>query len=182
MKPVYTTGDVARICNVANRTVSKWIDSGRIKGYRIPGSNDRRVTHAALQSFLIASGFPATDPDFFQGLAFLLSADEPLCRRLRDHVTAGGFRFLHAPTVFDAGLLLSGEYPLVAVLDFAVGKSWAVTLASRLLHLCPRTVLIALPNEDDPGTVPGFAASYPRPFDPALLEECLSRWLLGGKP
>jgi hypothetical protein len=36
-KNVLTTGDVAKICNVAPRTVSKWFDSGQLKGYRIPG-------------------------------------------------------------------------------------------------------------------------------------------------
>ena len=34
---VFTTGQVAKICKVAPRTVSKWFDSGRLKGYRIPG-------------------------------------------------------------------------------------------------------------------------------------------------
>ncbi len=28
-KDVLTTGEVAKICNVAARTVSKWIDAGR---------------------------------------------------------------------------------------------------------------------------------------------------------
>ena len=40
---VFTTGQVAKICKVAPRTVSKWFDSGRLKGYRIPGSQDRRI-------------------------------------------------------------------------------------------------------------------------------------------
>src|SRR5262249_61528897 len=38
MKKVFTTGQVAKICKVAPRTVSKWFDSGRLRGYRIPGS------------------------------------------------------------------------------------------------------------------------------------------------
>src|SRR5947207_1217774 len=43
MKKVFTTGQVAKICKVAPRTVSKWFDSGRLRGYRIPGSQDRRI-------------------------------------------------------------------------------------------------------------------------------------------
>ena len=42
-KDVLTTGEVAKICNVAPRTVSKWFDSGALTGYRIPGSKDRRI-------------------------------------------------------------------------------------------------------------------------------------------
>src|SRR5688572_17759958 len=40
VKDVLTTGEVAKICNVAPRTVSKWFDSGALRGYRIPGSKD----------------------------------------------------------------------------------------------------------------------------------------------
>ena len=37
-KDVLTTGEVAEICKVAPRTVSKWFDSGELEGYRISGS------------------------------------------------------------------------------------------------------------------------------------------------
>ena len=43
MRTIFTTGQVAKICKVAPRTVSKWFDSGRLRGYRIPGSQDRRI-------------------------------------------------------------------------------------------------------------------------------------------
>ena len=59
-KDALTTGEVARICNVAARTVSKWIDAGRLEGYRIPGSRDRRVHVAALEAFVAAHGIPVT--------------------------------------------------------------------------------------------------------------------------
>ena len=38
VKDVLTTGEVAKICNVAPRTVSKWFDSGALHGYRIPAA------------------------------------------------------------------------------------------------------------------------------------------------
>lgn len=50
-----TTGQIARLCEVAPRTVSKWIDSGKLKGYRIPGSLDRRVSPLELKNFLVAN-------------------------------------------------------------------------------------------------------------------------------
>src|SRR5471030_3337809 len=52
MKKVFTTGQVAKICKVAPRTVSKWFDSGRLRGYRIPGSQDRRIPREQLIRFL----------------------------------------------------------------------------------------------------------------------------------
>jgi excisionase family DNA binding protein len=58
-KNVLTTGDVARICNVAPRTVSKWFDSGQLKGYRIPGSKDRRIPVSELARFMKVHNMPA---------------------------------------------------------------------------------------------------------------------------
>ena len=59
-KNVLTTGDVAKICNVAPRTVSKWFDSGQLKGYRIPGSKDRRIPVSELICFMKAHNMPTT--------------------------------------------------------------------------------------------------------------------------
>jgi excisionase family DNA binding protein len=59
-KNVLTTGDVAKICNVAPRTVSKWFDSGQLKGYRIPGSKDRRIPVSELIRFMKVHNMPAT--------------------------------------------------------------------------------------------------------------------------
>ncbi|MDP7005971.1 MAG: response regulator [Phycisphaerales bacterium] len=57
-KDVLTTGEVAKICNVAARTVSKWFDSGQIDGYRIPGSKDRRIPVQSLMNFMQEHGIP----------------------------------------------------------------------------------------------------------------------------
>jgi hypothetical protein len=58
IKDVLTSGDVARVCNVAPRTVSKWIDNGLLLGYRIPGSRDRRVAKTDLISFMVKNNMP----------------------------------------------------------------------------------------------------------------------------
>ena len=59
-KNVLTTGDVAKICNVAPRTVSKWFDNGQLKGYRIPGSKDRRIPVSELIRFMKVHNMPTT--------------------------------------------------------------------------------------------------------------------------
>ena len=51
-QPVFTTGKVAEICHVSTRTVCKWFDSGSLKGYRVPGSQDRRIPRENLVKFL----------------------------------------------------------------------------------------------------------------------------------
>lgn len=57
MQTIYTTGQVAKMLKVAPRTVSKWFDSGRLRGYRIPGSQDRRIPREHLISFIKSQGW-----------------------------------------------------------------------------------------------------------------------------
>jgi excisionase family DNA binding protein len=59
-KDVLTTGDVAKICHVAPRTVSKWFDNGQLKGYRIPGSKDRRIPVSELVRFMKMHNMPTS--------------------------------------------------------------------------------------------------------------------------
>ena len=49
---IFTSNEVAKICKVAPRTVAKWFDSGRLRGYRVPGSQDRRIPREYLIRFL----------------------------------------------------------------------------------------------------------------------------------
>ena len=60
-KNVLTTGDVAKICHVAPRTVSKWFDKGQLKGYRIPGSKDRRIPVSELIRFMKVHNMPTEE-------------------------------------------------------------------------------------------------------------------------
>jgi excisionase family DNA binding protein len=48
----YTTGQAARLLCVAPRTVCKWFDQGRLRGYRVPGSQDRRIPREQLIAFI----------------------------------------------------------------------------------------------------------------------------------
>jgi excisionase family DNA binding protein len=57
-KDVLTIGQVAQICNVAPRTVTKWFDSGQLQGYRIPGSRARRIPFSGLIHFMKAHKIP----------------------------------------------------------------------------------------------------------------------------
>jgi uncharacterized protein (TIGR02996 family)/excisionase family DNA binding protein len=56
-KQVYTTGQVAKVLQVAPRTVVRWFDTGKLGGYRIPGSQDRRIPRDKLVPFIREHGF-----------------------------------------------------------------------------------------------------------------------------
>ncbi len=55
---VLTMGEVAKICNVAPKTATKWFDSGQLEGYRLPGSMNRRVPVENLIRFLKENNMP----------------------------------------------------------------------------------------------------------------------------
>ena len=76
MRTIFTTGQVAKICKVAPRTVSKWFDSGRLRGYRIPGSQDRRIPREHLIRFLKEHGMPLGElEDEAMGKLLLVGVD-----------------------------------------------------------------------------------------------------------
>lgn len=55
---IYTTGEVAKLLNVSPRTVAKWMDSGKLKGHRIPMSAHRRILKNDLQEFINENKIP----------------------------------------------------------------------------------------------------------------------------
>lgn len=113
---ILTTGQVARICHVAPRTVSKWFDTGRLNGYRIPGSRDRRIPRPQLLAFMRANGIP------------LDCLEESTCRVLIADSTIGGeiqeklqavdrYTVRLAQNKFQAGMLAQQFHPHVLVLE-----------------------------------------------------------------
>lgn len=57
-RQVFTTGQIAKLAKVAPRTVSKWFDSGLLKGWRIPGSDDRRISRQDWLDFCKEHNLP----------------------------------------------------------------------------------------------------------------------------
>jgi excisionase family DNA binding protein len=120
-KDVLTTGEVARICNVAPRTVSKWFDTGQLRGYRIPGSRDRRIPLSQLVRFMKAHGIPLNGLETGQ-MRLLVIDEEPelallLQRTLSD---TGQYEVRVADSAIEAGLLLEQFRPNVILVDVDV--------------------------------------------------------------
>jgi CheY-like chemotaxis protein len=117
-KDVLTTGDVARICHVAPRTVSKWFDTGKLRGYRIPGSRDRRIPVGQLVRFMRAHGMPLDGLDG-SALRILLVDDEPEALELLKDVFASNPKYEvdTAANGFEAGMAAERFRPHVILLD-----------------------------------------------------------------
>lgn len=161
---VYSTGMVAKVCGVASRTVSKWHDAGKLRGYRIPGSKDRRFTREAVEAFLRAEGIPASVFAEFRSLLFY-ACRPGLCGTLAGALGVD-WRVSPAMTAADAGFALA-ERPDAVLVDLACG----IAECAALLRLAPEgTRVFALACEDTPPeALGGYAASWAWPCDAAQI-------------
>lgn len=126
-KDVLTTGEVAKICNVAPRTVSKWFDSGQLKGYRIPGSKDRRIPVTQLVKFMKAHNIPLDG--IMSGRTRVLIVDDE--RDVTDALSKvlieqANYEVRSAGTAFAAGLESERFKPHVMLLDVHLSDSEAL--------------------------------------------------------
>ena len=132
-KEVFTTGEVAKICNVAPRTVSKWFDNGQLRGYRIPGSKDRRIPKPQLLRFMRAHSIPLGELETGRTYLLIVDNDPALTAILKESLEADGlYEVAVASTTFEAGVLAGTRPPHVMIVD--------VTLPDMLPKVLGRTI------------------------------------------
>ena len=179
MKKVFTTGQVAKICKVAPRTVSKWFDSGRLRGYRIPGSQDRRIPREHLIRFLKEHGMPLGELEEEGWHKILIVGAEKLfIDRVKELLPdADDYKYEAANSGFEAGIQAESFHPDTIVIDLAMGRSEALQIAANLRRnpQYEQTLIVALASEDEAAPESlvnfGFSESFKKPFDIALLTE-----------
>lgn len=180
-KDVLTTGEVAKICNVASRTVSKWFDSGQLRGYRIPGSKDRRIPISNLMKFMKSHGIPMDG--LMSGNTRVLIVDD------EDEVVATLQRILSEQTSFDvriatnafeAGIECEKFRPHVMLLDIhlsdADGRKISDTI--RKIDDLQLTKVIAMSGKLTDGqaaqlTHQGFDSALRKPFSVRQVIEAI---------
>lgn len=118
-KKVFTTGQAAKVCNVSQQTIIRCFDSGRLTGFRVPGSRFRRIPRVDLLQFMKTNGIPT---DLLEGskIRVLVVDDDPeIVDLLSDALTLNDrFEVATASTGYDAGLLTQSFQPHVILLDY----------------------------------------------------------------
>jgi excisionase family DNA binding protein len=171
-KDVLTTGEVAKICNVAARTVSKWFDTGQIEGYRIPGSKDRRIPVQSLMNFMQEHGIP------FDGLmsgntrVLIVDKDTEVCKTL-ERVFSDQTEYVvqSCSNPFTAGVECERFRPHVMLFDleFCGDDYTAFTKSLRESDELQATKIIAMSGRLSDGqltqlTCSGFDGVLRKPF------------------
>ena len=180
MRTVYTTGQVAKMFGCAPRTVTKWIDSGKLHGYRLPGSNDRRIPREYLVAFMREVGIPTKGLEHEVSLTILaVGVTEQVVKLLKEKLTPPDlFWIVVAADVFLAGYECHKQPPNVAIIDFMMGRSDAIAVASRFRHFRRGAHIIGVANEDELSLTAlkasgSFDWVLKRPFDSCSIVEII---------
>lgn len=157
-RDVFTTGQIAGLLGVAPRTVAKWIDKGRLKGYTVPSTTDappdRRVTRANLIRFVkdnrmeMPESLRMPDP---RPLAVYLPAN--LLAQLPD---------VRPASAVQATAAVVCEGARVVIVGCCYGRGEAVNFARDLTAAAPevKTILTLGADASTDGVPPGvFAAA-----------------------
>lgn len=171
-KDVLTTGEVAKICNVAPRTVSKWFDTGVLKGYRIPGSKDRRIPVSQLMRFMKEHGIPFDGVTGGKTRILIVDDDQEIVDVLSKVLgEQANYEVRTATNGFQAGMEAERFKPHVMLLDVHLGEADARNLANYIrsdedLQMCK---IIGMSGKLTDGQLAslksqGFDSSLKKPF------------------
>lgn len=180
-KEVYTTGEVARICHVAPRTVSKWVDTGQLRGYRIPGSRDRRIPAENLLAFMRAYGIPEGGLD--DDVCRVLVVGSALSAEAAEVMNATGrYEVRSAGNGFEAGLLAQQFHPHAIVLDASVSPEEAAAICRKVKDSTMFQAAKVIAVDADPTAEKtrwlvehGLDDCLPAPCTPTRLAQALGR-------
>ncbi len=120
-KDILTTGEVAKICKVAPRTVSKWFDTGKLRGYRIPGSKDRRIPVSQLIRFMRAHGMPLHGIKSGVTRVMIVEQSREVAELLAKALSHdAGYEVQVVHSAFEAGAAAHADAPDVMLVDAAM--------------------------------------------------------------
>lgn len=118
-KKIFTTGEAADLCKVSQQTIIRCFDSGRLQGFRVPGSKFRRIPRDELIRFMQANGIPTDVLDAGRRRVLVVDDDEKILEVFRDLLDRDGrFEFQTATTGYDAGMLTEQFRPHLIILDY----------------------------------------------------------------
>ncbi|HEG44359.1 MAG TPA: response regulator [Phycisphaerales bacterium] len=119
MKDLYTTGEAAQICSVSQQTVIRCFDSGRLDGFRVPGSRFRRIPRDSLIKFMKDNGIPLKTFDSGKKKILVVDDDVEIVELMVDVLVRDGrFDVKTASSGYDGGMMTQQFRPDLIILDY----------------------------------------------------------------
>ena len=118
-KQVLTTGEAAERCRVSQQTIIRCFDSGRLTGFRVPGSRFRRIPRSELIRFMRVNNIPVDLLDHNR-VRVLVVDDDPSIVRIIEEMLGREERFeiRTVSTGYDAGMVTREFRPNIVLLDY----------------------------------------------------------------
>jgi excisionase family DNA binding protein len=117
-KEIFSTGEAAELCKVSQQTIIRCFDSGRLQGFRVPGSRFRRIPRAELLRFMRANAIPTDVLENIVRRVLIVDNDTAFIEYVQEIAGADArFDLRAAETGFEAGLLLARHRPHLVLLD-----------------------------------------------------------------
>jgi excisionase family DNA binding protein len=117
---VFSTGEAAALCKVSQQTIIRCFDSGRLGGFRVPGSKFRRIPREELIRFMRAHGMPTDALERETRRRVLLVGHEAWSWLGEALARDGRFEVRRADSAYEAGLLTVEFRPDVVVMGGGV--------------------------------------------------------------
>ncbi len=118
-KQVFTTGEAAEICKVSQQTIIRCFDSGRLQGFRVPGSRFRRIPRGELLRFMKSNEIPLDALESKTKRILIVDDDPKIIDLFRDFLGSDSrFELETAANGYDAGMLTEKFRPHLVLLDF----------------------------------------------------------------
>jgi len=120
IKKVFSTGDAAAICKISQQTIIRCFDSGRLEGFRVPGSRFRRIPRENLVKFMRENDIPLDLLEEADRRKVLVVDDDPEIVELMVDVLErdGRFEVRTASSGYDAGVITQEFRPDIMILDY----------------------------------------------------------------
>ena len=119
MKDLFTTGEAAEICKVSQQTIIRCFDSGRLEGFRIPGSKFRRIPRQSLVKFMKDNKIPLDKLESGKRKVLIVDDDEEIVELIVDVLIRDGrFETRSASSGYEAGIETQQFRPDLILLDY----------------------------------------------------------------
>ncbi len=118
-KELFTTGEAADLCSLSQQTIIRCFDSGRLRGFRIPGSKFRKIPRDSLLKFMRENNIPMMSMQTGKKRLLIVDDDAEIVELMSDVLTRDGrFEIKTASTGYDAGIMTQKFRPDLILLDY----------------------------------------------------------------
>ena len=119
MKELFTTGEAADICRVSQQTIIRCFDSGRLEGFRVPGSRFRRIPRDSLFKFMKENAIPLNGLDTGKKKVLIVDDDAEIVDLVVEVLSRDGrFEVKTATSGYEAGIQTQRFRPDLILLDY----------------------------------------------------------------